>query len=260
MPHLALLHGGRHGSWCWKFLLPELAGSDSPYRTLALDMPGCGTKRSRDSSTITLAEIVAELNQDIRAAGLHDVVLIGHSIAGALLPMMAAADPSLFSHVIYLTTSLPKEGDSINKTMGTSVHGANANEVGFPLNPLTTPPADLMISMFGADLSAEQVAWVMGEVMQDNTPASVISGAVTREGYEKYAGKKTFIVALRDPILPVPWQKIFAERAGVKKENLVEIDTPHEPFVSHPKLLAEVLRGVIGSGRTSRKKGILASI
>ena len=140
-------------------------------------MPGCGTKRSRDSSTTTFPEIVAELNQEIRAAGLHGIVLIGHSIAGVLLPKMAAADPSLFSHVIYLTASLPNESDSVN----TSVHSANAKEVGFPLDPLITPLANLIVAMFDADLTVEQVEWLMGEGMQDKTPASVATGAATRE-------------------------------------------------------------------------------
>ena len=104
-------------------------------------MPGYGTKRFCDSSTTTLPEIAAELNQDIRATGLHDIISIGYSIAGVLLPKVAAADPSLFSHVIYLTASLLNESDSVNKTTGTSVHGANAKKVAFPLDPLATPPS-----------------------------------------------------------------------------------------------------------------------
>jgi len=216
-------------------------------------MPGCGLKRSRDPSALTLADIVTELNNDIRSAGLQDVVLIGHSIAGAILPSMAGADPGLFSHLIYLTTSVPLEGHSVNQTMGTSLHGTNPNEVGFPLDPLTTPREQLAVAMFGPDLSGEQLQWLMGEAMLDRTPDAVASGAVTRNGYESsekgkgFGGEKTYVLTLRDPILPPEWQRRFAERAGVPKERVVEIDTPHEPFVSHPELLAETLRSIIGA-------------
>lgn len=242
MAHLVLLHGGLHGSWCWKYLLTELDGSEAVERVLALDMPGCGTKRSRDTSKETLASIAAELNQDIRSAGLRDVVLVGHSIAGALLPIMAAEDPRLFSQLIYLATNLPLEGESVSQTMGTTTHGQDPDRVGFPLDPLTTPQADLALAMFGPGLSGEQLAWLMGEVAQDKTPPVLGDEPVTREGYD---GKipATYILTLKDPILPPDWQRVFAKRALAEK--VVEIDTPHEPFVSHPKVLAETLSQII---------------
>lgn len=239
---LVLLHGGSHGSWCWAPLLAELDRQPGPFgRLLALDMPGCGRKRGRDVADKTLASIVAELNQDIRDAGLTEIVLVGHSIAGILLPMMVAADPALFSHLIYLTTSLPREGESILSMMGTSLHGQDPEHVGWPVDP-ATPPMELFQAMFAPDLTPEQVAWLMSEVAQDVTPAAVATEPATRHGY---AGRvpATYVVTLRDPILPPVWQRRFAERAGC--DVIVEIDTPHEPFVSHPALLAETLREIV---------------
>jgi pimeloyl-ACP methyl ester carboxylesterase len=228
MAHLVFLHGGLHGSWCWKYVVEELHGSDSIGKILTLDMPGCGTKRSRPTSNETLTS--------------KDVVLIGHSIAGVLLPIMAAEEPSLFSKLIYLATNLPLEGESINQTMGTTVHGEDPDRVGFPLNPLTTSKEDLAMAMFGPDLSPEQLGWLMSEVAQDKTPPVLGAEPVSRKGYD---GKipATYVLTLRDPILPPGWQRRFAERALCEK--VVEIDTPHEPFVSHPRLLAETLSGII---------------
>jgi len=226
-------------------MLTAAAGTDPDLfsQTLCLDMPGCGVKRSRDTSKETLASIVAELNSDIKNAGFKDVILIGHSIAGAILPQMAAADPSLFTHLIYVTTSSPLEGQSINQMMGTSVHGAKADEVGFPLDPVTTPREQLSLAMFAPDLDAEQLGWLMGEVAQDKTPAAVAGEGVSRTGYEAWGGKRSYVLTKRDPILPQRWQRIFAERTGCTE--VVEIDTPHEPFVSHPGVLVEALKGII---------------
>jgi pimeloyl-ACP methyl ester carboxylesterase len=242
MAHIALLHGGLHGSWCWKPIEEALDGSNIAEKVFALDMPGCGKKRYRDSSNDSLAAIATELNQDIRDAGLRNVVLVGHSIAGVLLPMMAADDPSLFSRLIYLTTSLPLEGESINQMMGTTIHGQDPNHVGFPLDPLTTSREDLAVAMFSPDLSSAQLTWLMGEVAQDKTPPALTIEPVTRKGYD---GKipTVYILTLRDPILPPAWQRIFAERALC--ERVVEIDTPHEPFISHPRLLVETLGSIL---------------
>lgn len=245
MPPLVFLHGGLHGSWCWKPFLTAAAGTDPELfsQTLCLDMPGCGLKRSRDPSGETLSSIVAELNSDIKKAGLKNVILIGHSIAGAVLPQMAAADPSLFTHLIYISTSTPLEGQSINQMMGTSVHGTKEDEVGFPLDPLTTPQAELAMAMFSPGLDGEQLAWLMGEVAQDKTPPAVAGEGVNRAGYEAWGGKRTYVLTKKDPILPVKWQRVFAQRVGCTE--VVEIDTPHEPFVSHPAVLVEALRGIL---------------
>lgn len=80
---------------------------------MTLDMPGCGSNRGRDNSKLSLVTVVKELNDDLRHASVRQGILLGHSIAGILLPMMAVEGPSLYSHLIYLATALPAEGQTI---------------------------------------------------------------------------------------------------------------------------------------------------
>lgn len=242
MADLVFLHGGNHGSWCWDPFLPEMRKSQRFKRILTLDMPGCGNKRERDINGVTLASIVAELNQDIRDAKFSDVVLIGHSIAGVLVPMMAAADPSLFSKLIFLSTCIPLEGKTIMETMGTALQGQDPEEVGWPLEFTTTPQMEQVQAMFGPDLTPDQFGWLMSELVQDKMPRALDGEPVTREGYHGVI-PATYIVTLRDPILPPDWQRKFAQRAHCT--SVVELDTPHEPFISHPVLLAETLERVL---------------
>lgn len=241
MNDIVLLHGGSHGSWCWSPLRPALEATGHFDRIIALDMPGCGTKRGRDVGAETLSSIVAELNGELRAAGIAGAILVGHSIAGILLPMMAARDPDLFSQLIYLATSLPEEGESVLAMMGTTLHGADPDHVGWPADPATLPPAEMAAAMFAPDLTPAQVEWLLGEVAQDVTPPAVATAAATRIGYDGHI-PATYVVTLRDPILPPTWQRRFAERA--RCGTIVEIDTPHEPFVSHPGLLARTLQEI----------------
>lgn len=240
---IVFLHGGNHGSWCWDPVLPMLRESaPEGERLIMLDMPGCGQKRGRAVDQLTLAAIVKELNEELRSANVSKAVLVGHSIAGVLLPMMAAEDPSLYAELIYLTTSAPLEGQTIMEMMGTALHGQDPEQVGWPLDPATTSPQDLALAMFAQDLDPSQIAWLMGEVAQDVTPPAVATSPATRAGYAGVVAS-TYIVTLRDNILPADWQRRFAERLGC--ERIVEIDTPHEPFVSHPVLLAETLRALL---------------
>jgi hypothetical protein len=48
------------------------------------------------------------------------------------------------------------------------------------------------------------------------------------------------VVCLKDNILPVRWQEIFAER--FKAERLARIDAGHQAMNTRPHALAEILR------------------
>src|SRR3546814_8550446 len=87
---------------------------------------------------LTLAEIIATLNDELRAVGVARGILIGHSIAGALMPMLIIEDPTLFSSAIFLATCAPLEGQTVAAMMGSGRHGSDLDVVGFPLDPATT--------------------------------------------------------------------------------------------------------------------------
>ncbi|WP_448646289.1 alpha/beta fold hydrolase [Pseudomonas mohnii] len=241
MTDLVLLHGGNHGSWCWGPFVEALNQQPGGFeRVITLDMPGCGKKRGRDVVSLRLDDVVEELNQDLHVLGVSQAVLLGHSIAGAVLPRMVLAAPQLFSHLVFLACALPDEGQSILQLLGSTLHGESPDHVGWPLDPVHSTPQAMAVAMFGQDLSPPTLEWLLGEVSQDTTPLCVATGSISREGY---AGMipASYIITLRDNILPVHWQRRFAQRAGA--EEVIEIDTAHEPFVSHPQLLAEVVRG-----------------
>lgn len=245
MTDLILLHGGQHGSWCWAALIEALAQRAPSFaRIITLDMPGCGTKRGRAVAELSLADIVSELNDELRDRGVQGATLLGHSIAGVLLPMMAAEDPTLFGQLIYLATAIPEQGQTIMQLLGNSRHGEREDQVGWPLDLLTTPPEEMAKAMFGAGLSEAQLAWLLAEVSQETTPPAVVVQPADRTGYPLDM-PATYILTLRDDILPPVWQRRFAERLGVGA--VVEIDTPHEPFVSHPQVLAEVMLDLLAT-------------
>ena len=243
-PDLLFLHGGSHGSWCWRPLIQLLEDSRYTGRLIALDMPGCGAKRGQHAAAETLGSIAAALNAELRSAGIDHAALIGHSIAGALMPIMAAADPALFSRLIFLAASAPNEGESVAGMMGTGVHGEDPAKVGFPLDPKTTPVADLCLAMFGPDLSEPQLASLMKEVALDVTPPALFQEPVSRDNYP--AGHRaSYILTTRDPILPPAWQRRFADRLAC--EAVIDLDAPHEPFLSHPSDLAAVLLRILAA-------------
>lgn len=84
------LHGGGQGGWVWQETMTALHQQTGGKfaRVLALDAPGCGEKRGRNTAGLDVDDVVTELLADISARGLKDVILVGHSQAGTMLPRL----------------------------------------------------------------------------------------------------------------------------------------------------------------------------
>ena len=82
-----LVHGGGLGKDCWNPMLPFLDGD-----VLAIDLPGRGD-RPADLSKVGIADFVDAVVDDLESRDLHDVVLIGHSLAGITIPQVRRTSP-----------------------------------------------------------------------------------------------------------------------------------------------------------------------
>jgi pimeloyl-ACP methyl ester carboxylesterase len=234
----AFLHGGGQGSWVWDATIAALAAQSGGGRALALDIPGCGTKRGRQTDQLTLDEVAAELIADLERSGMRDIVLVGHSQAGTVLPALLRRRPDLFRKLIYVSCCAPLPGQTIMQMIGTSRHGERDDEVGWPGDP-TGAPGALYSQMFCNDMEAGEAKAFLERLGQDVWPPQAY--AATDWSYEGLdAAPAAFVVCLRDGILPPPWQERFAERLNAKR--LARIDAGHQVMNSRPHALAEILR------------------
>ncbi len=235
-PAFALLHGGGQGSWVWEETagLLEAAGA----QVVALDVPGCGTKRGRAVETLDTNAVVAELIGDLRTTGLRNVILVGHSLAGALMPRMAAHSPGLFKRLVYVACSAAAPGQSFAGMIGSGLHGERDDEVGWPLDPKTHAPEARYRAMFCNDMSDAEADAFLARLGEDMWPMDVLTR--TDHRYD-HLGKlpSTFILCERDQSLPAMWQERFAERLQV--DRIVRLDAGHQAMTTQPEKLAELL-------------------
>lgn len=237
----AFLHGGGQGSWVWDETVAalKLQSGQELGKILALDVPGCGTKRHRDTVDISFSEIVEELLEDLEAAQLENIILVGHSQAGTVIPAIAARKPTLFRRLIYVTCSIPLPGQNIIDMIGDSVHGSVETEVGWPVDPQTTSIRQRTEIMLCNDMSRSDAKGFMERLGGDQWPGS----SYVETNWEPASPgniPSTYVLCLQDNILPVPWQKTFAERFGAAK--LIRIDAGHQVQNTRPHGLAEILR------------------
>lgn len=236
----AFLHGGGQGSWVWSPTIAALKeqASDDSVRIMALDIPGCGAKRGRAIEHLERHDVSRELVADLESAGMKNVVMVGHSLAGNVLPALAELRPELFRRLVYVSCSIPLQGQTVLQMMGSGSQGSRDDEVGWPAES-TTALRDRNNAMFCEEMDESQKASFLADLEQDEWPHSFFSA--TDFTFEHMGSvPSTYVVCLRDRILPVAWQEKFAKRFHA--ERLVRIDAGHQVMVTRPHALAEVLR------------------
>ena len=99
MATFVLVHGAWHGAWCWEKVITHL--HHLGHQAVAVDLPGSDPAASFDDyARVVLAA----------AEGLDDLVLVGHSMGGQTIPIVAAHRS--VSRLVYLCATFPVVGNS----------------------------------------------------------------------------------------------------------------------------------------------------
>lgn len=100
MAVFSLVHGGQHGAWCFERLTPELERRG--HRVAAVDLPIHDPRAGGRK----YAEVVAA-----SLAGIDEaVVLVGHSMGGLVIPLVAELRP--VRRLVFLCGAVPEPGRS----------------------------------------------------------------------------------------------------------------------------------------------------
>lgn len=84
LPALVLVHGGAHAADCWDLTVEQLRRQAPDLPVLAVDLPGRAGKPA-DLASVSIGDCVESVVADIEGAGLSDVVICGHSMAGVTI-------------------------------------------------------------------------------------------------------------------------------------------------------------------------------
>jgi len=101
MTTFALVHGGWHGAECWNALSPFLR--DGGHNVIAMDLP-C------EDPTANFSDCADVVCDSLRGCD-DDLVLVGHSMGGQTIPLVAARRP--VQHLVYLCGLVPNVGLSL---------------------------------------------------------------------------------------------------------------------------------------------------
>jgi pimeloyl-ACP methyl ester carboxylesterase len=148
-----LVHGAWHGAWCWRRVVPLLqaAGHD----VFAPTLTGLADRAHLLDRAINLDTHIEDVIGVLESEELSDVVLVGHSYAGAVITGVADRAPSRLQSLVYLDAFLPVNGkrmvDYINPARREAT--IKAGEASGYVDP---PDATL----FGLVPGTEDMTWV----------------------------------------------------------------------------------------------------
>ena len=151
MTPVVLVHGGGFDSRCWELLVPLLAPP-----VIAVDLPGRG-RRPAAPESVTFADCARAIVEDIDAAGLEEVVLVGHSQAGCSLPRAMGLLGERVRHAVFVAALVPEDGRSPMGELAPHVSGMIDDHVERRRD--TMDPA-MAKAVFGNDLDDEQFGMV----------------------------------------------------------------------------------------------------
>ncbi|MGM9427860.1 alpha/beta fold hydrolase [Hydrogenophaga sp. MI9] len=234
---IVLVHGSWHGAWCWKRVLPLLRGAGVDAH--AVTLTGVGERAHLLSPNVGIKTHIQDVTGLIESEELERVVLVGHSYAGNLITCVAdrlqRSHPGLLRHLVYLDAGIPVPGSSWSTPHSPETVAKRAAEAEAS-DGLSFPPPDA--SVFG--LAGADRDWVNRR--QTPQPYRLYHEALLFDPALVWAVPHSFIDCTNPP-LPT----IDAARKRVRSEpgwKVYELATGHDPMVSAPRELAQLLLAI----------------
>ena len=226
---IALVHGSYHGAWCWDFLRPELERLG--HRVITLDLP-------ISDPSLGAADYAKTVDDALEPDS--EPMIVGHSMAGLVIPLVAARRP--VRRLVFLAAFLPSPGRSAGEQRATEAIDGR-------IPPRTAEWTDL-----GNDV------WMVGpntatEIFFQDAPPAVARWATKRLRPQAYrvltettpltawpAIESRSIVCRDDRAINPEWVRLAArERLGIEA---IEIGGGHSPFLTRPAELAGILNAM----------------
>lgn len=234
---IVLVHGSWHGAWCWRRVLPILRGAG--VETHAVTLTGVGERAHLMGPDIDLNTHIQDVIGLIEAEELQRVVLVGHSYAGIVITGVAdrlqRERPGLLARLVYLDASVPYPGHSWSTPHTPETRQARIDAAAAS-GGLSFPPPDA--SVFG--LAGADRDWVNRR--QTPQPFKLYQQVLDFDAARVAALPRTFIDCT-SPALAT----IALARQRVRSEpgwQVFEMATGHDPMVSEPEALSQILLGV----------------
>lgn len=235
MSTFVLVHGGCHGAWCWHKTVPLLEAAG--HRVVAPDLPGHGVDRTPIKG-LTQHDYAAAVESILRSLD-EPVVLVGHSLAGMTVALVAERCPDRVDTVVYVAATVLGGGRSMMTDPLQSRLFADLSPLFHtdePNQAIIVPP-QVATRLFYHDCSSADIALGLSLLTPEPLGAFATAIELTAERYGRV--RRVGIMTRDDQLNPLPVQAdMYAED---DMSDVLTLPTGHSPMLAAPELFADRL-------------------
>lgn len=235
-----LVHAAWHGGWCWKKVVPLLRERGHEVHTPTLT--GLGDRAHLINPEIGLETHIQDIVNVLEYEDLDRVILVGHSSSGAVVTGVAERVPERFAHIVYLDAFVPDNGQSLmdlippDRRQGMEQR-VQAEGQGWLLPSLAPVPWDQFLRDVWRIAEEADRRWMLTRL--GPTPFRIFNDPVRLSNLAARKLPRTFIRCLQWP------NPMFDRYADTARRTVGwrcrELAASHEPFITHPQELANLL-------------------
>lgn len=238
-----LVHGGWHGAWCWKKVVPMLEAKGN--RVVAIDLPGHGDDKTPPAS-VTLDDYVKKV-VSLANTQTGPVILVGHSSSGLVIAQAAEElGNQKVAKLVFLDAFMPRNGESVFSIAGKveeQFRAAGKSESGPKVvqslilsddKKTSTVDPNRIGQLFYHDCSADDVAFAKAHMGPQSMACLATPVNLTEARYGSIP--KVYILCTQAKDMD---KSIMAE--NVPTQKLYTLASSHSPFFSMPQKLVAIL-------------------
>jgi pimeloyl-ACP methyl ester carboxylesterase len=233
-----LVHGGGHGGWAWQRLARLLRAQGHEVYTPTLT--GFGERHHLGGRDTPFDVFLDDVVNVLEFEDLRDVILVGHSMGGVVIPRVAERAPDRIRQVIWLAAVVCRDG----QTLIDAVPQTPAMAAAVTIHDDGTISQDnaKIIDAILCDGTPEDRAWTLARHREYPPAALTEPGRLT--DFLALGLPTGYVVATRD--LAIPPERASSFAALLPGARRAEVDAGHNCMVSRPQETADALLRVAG--------------
>jgi pimeloyl-ACP methyl ester carboxylesterase len=225
MALFVVAHGAWSAGWGWKKMHPLMTARG--HRLVTPTYTGLGERAHLARPDIDLDTHIADILGVLEMEDLSGVNLIGHSYGGMVATGVADRARARIAQLIYIDAFAPNDGDSVYDLLPEATRAQRRGSTeGWRIAPGPMPP----------DTAPEDVAWCLPRRMPQ--PAKTFEQKLKMQN-GPLTLPRHYIYCARRP--PDDRFRPFYERAKREGWGAHEIDSSHNPHITCPEVLADLL-------------------
>jgi alpha-beta hydrolase superfamily lysophospholipase len=232
---VVLVHGAWQGPYTWAPVVTKL--QQQGYTVVNVELPAHGTDQTPVAG-ITMNSYRDKVLAAINAQPAAQVVLVGHSLGGAVISTVAEAAPAKIAKLVYVAGFLPINQQSVFELAGQDTQSLLGPALSFsPDGALAVVNRAQIVNIFCQDGSAAVQQQVLANYRDE--PAGAPAEKVTLSAANFGRVPKYYVRTLQDHALSPVLQDIMLRATPVQKEY--RLNSGHTPHLTNADELSSII-------------------